>query len=138
MQPIVVTAAILVREGRVLLAQRREGAKQGLKWEFPGGKVEDGETPEQTLERELMEELGVKTRTGRIYDAKIFEYPSQKVLVLFYFSTLIEGEPQPIDANGLEWVTRDKIMDHDFAAADVGVAERLFSETGALSPWKDL
>lgn len=132
--PIVVTAAILIRDGRILVSQRRKEARRGLKWEFPGGKVEEGETPEAALERELREELGVETRTGRIYDAKLFEYPDQKVLVLFYFSGLLKGEPAPIDANAVEWVSPERLTDYDFAPADASVAAKLSGESLNLLP----
>lgn len=128
MQPIVVTAAILRRGDKVLIAQRRKEARHGLSWEFPGGKVEDGETPQEALERELEEELGVRTHTGHIYDARIFSYPDQKVLVLFYFAALAEGEPRPLDANRLAWVGRGEIMSYAFAGADADVARRLATE----------
>lgn len=123
--PIVVTAALLFRGGKILISQRRRDARRGLKWEFPGGKVEEGETPEAALERELREELGVRTRTGRIDDAKLFCYPDQKVLVLFYLSELLEGEPAPLDANAVEWVEPARLAEYDFCTADADVAARI-------------
>ena len=66
---IAVVAGILLRDGKILLAQRKEAASFALKWEFPGGKIEPGESPEEALERELQEELGIHTHTGRIFDA---------------------------------------------------------------------
>lgn len=131
--PILVTAAVLCRSGKILISQRRKEARRGLKWEFPGGKVEEDETPEKALERELWEELGVRTRTGRVFDARLFSYPDQKVLVLFYESRLTEGEPKPLDANALAWVAPERLTDYDFAEADAEVAKRLARESALLN-----
>ena len=64
-----VVAAVIRRGGRIMLCQRRPGVHNGLKWEFPGGKLEPGESPEQALARELWEELGIEAQVGRVRDA---------------------------------------------------------------------
>lgn len=120
---IVVSAGILERDGRLLLAQRKINGRLPLKWEFPGGKLERGETPEQALERELMEELGVQTRTGRIYDARVNE--SGDILILFYRTEIVAGEPKPLDANALLWTEPDALLTLDLAPTDRRVAESL-------------
>ena len=94
---IVVAAGIVQRDGKIMVCQRKAGKANGLKWEFPGGKLEPGESPEAALERELREELGIQTRTGRIYDAKHRVESGRELLILFYFSEILSGEPQPID-----------------------------------------
>ena len=82
---IAVVAGVVRREGRVLLCQRPEGKRFGLLWEFPGGKVEPGESPEAALERELREELAVQTRTGRVLDAlRLDGREGGDLLLLFY------------------------------------------------------
>jgi len=133
MNPVAVVAAVLVHDGRLLIAQRKKNANQALKWEFPGGKIERGETPEQALARELQEELGIRTETGRIFDAKIFEYPEKTVLLLFYISRLTGGEASAIDANAFRWVYPEELKEYDFADADKETAARLgkcrFSES---------
>ena len=68
---VVVVAGVAVEGGRVLLCRRKRGALEGMKWEFPGGKVEKGETPEAALVRELREELNVETRVTRLLDAVV-------------------------------------------------------------------
>ena len=84
---IAVVAGVVRREGRVLLCQRPEGKRFGLLWEFPGGKVEAGESPEAALERELREELDVETRTGRVLDAlRLDDRDGGDLLLLFYES----------------------------------------------------
>lgn len=116
-------AGIVLREGRVLLTQRRPGDRLPLKWEFPGGKLEAGETPEQALERELSEELGVLTRTGRIHAVKVNE--SGGILLLFYFSTILSGEPEPKECHALEWVEPRRLPEYDLAPTDRIVAQEL-------------
>ena len=126
--PLAVVAGIIRQDGRILVARRKAKDAQALKWEFPGGKIEPGETPEAALERELFEELGIRTRTGRIYDAKLFSYPEKTVLILFYFSEILEGKPAHKDTGGFEWTDPCNIMNYDFAGADTAVAERLAGE----------
>ena len=128
MQPLLVVAGVIVRDGRILVSQRPARAHQARLWEFPGGKVEEGETPEQALERELFEELGVKTRTGRIFDASLCEYPEKRVLILFYHSEIREGEPNALDANAILWARPGELKALEFAQADIRVAQRLKNE----------
>ena len=125
MNPTVVVAAVLVKDGRLLVAQRKPDASQALKWEFPGGKIEPGETPEAALSRELLEDLGIVTETGRIYDAKLHAYPEKTVLILFYKTRLIAGEAHALDANAFRWVTAEELHQLDFADADADTAMRL-------------
>ena len=128
---IPVVAAILRREGRVLIARRPEGRHMGGKWEFPGGKIEEGETPEQALERELKEELGICTRTGRIFHATVCRYPEKTVLLLFYESEWLSGELALIDEAEARFVSPQALGEYDFAPADVDAAALLI---GAARP----
>ncbi len=101
---IAVVAGVVRREGRVLLCQRPEGKRFGLLWEFPGGKVEAGETPEAALERELREELDVQTRTGRVLDAlRMDSRDGGDLLLLFYESEIVRGEPRTVECRALDW-----------------------------------
>ena len=115
---IAVVAALIVKDGKLLIAQRPAGRHMAGKWEFPGGKIERGETPEQALERELSEELGVKTKTGRIYHAIHHSYPEKDILLLFYRSALLEGEPRPIEEADVRWIGEDQLRAYDGAEAD--------------------
>ncbi|MBQ3080583.1 MAG: (deoxy)nucleoside triphosphate pyrophosphohydrolase [Clostridia bacterium] len=124
MKPLLVVAGIVEKNGEILISQRKANGQRALKWEFPGGKVEKGETPEEALERELMEELDIRTKTGRIFDAKLHGYPEGEVLVLFYRSSLVSGLPRAIDVNGFRFVKPEELLRYDFAPADVEVAER--------------
>ena len=115
---IAVVAALMVHNGKLLIARRPDGKHMAGKWEFPGGKIEKGETPEQALERELFEELGVKTETGRIYHAIHHSYPEKDVLLLFYRSRLISGEPQAIEEAEIRFIEEKELHDFDWAEAD--------------------
>lgn len=126
---IVVAAGILRREGRILLCQRKPGAQLGLKWEFPGGKLEKGETPQRALERELSEELGIVTRTGRIFDVGYQASGDREILILFFLTDLVQGEPECLDCNALSWARPEALGSYDLAPADAQVAARLASET---------
>src|SRR5215204_3200336 len=90
-----VVAAVIARDGRILIGQRRKTDSHGLKWEFPGGKVERGETPVAALARELEEELGIQARVGREIVRYAHEYPKRATILLIFFRvTQFSGEPQ--------------------------------------------
>ena len=125
---IPVVAGILRREGRILIARRPEGRHMGGKWEFPGGKIEEGETPEEALSRELYEELGIQTRTGHIYHATVCRYPEKTVLLLFYESEWLGGQLRAIDEAEAAWVFPEQLEDYDFAPADRDAVRRLIEE----------
>ena len=116
---IAVVAGVVRRGGRVLLCQRPEGKRLGLLWEFPGGKVEPGESPEAALERELREELAVQTRTGRVLDAlRLDGREGGDLLLLFYESEIAGGEPQTVECRALDWVLPKDVSTYDLAPAD--------------------
>jgi 8-oxo-dGTP diphosphatase len=115
---IVVTAGVIRRGGRLLAARRKAGSHMERHWEFPGGKLEPNESPEEGLERELAEELGVQVRVGRILDAVFHRYPEKNVLLLFYACEIIDGEPRPIDCEELAWVRTAELEALDWAPAD--------------------
>jgi len=103
---LVVAAALADSEGRILLQQRAPGrAMEGL-WEFPGGKVDDGETPEAALARELAEELGIEVDTACLAPAAFASAPNgtAHMVLLLYLCRDWRGEPRPLEASGLKWV----------------------------------
>ena len=119
---IAVVAGMVRRGGRVLLCQRPEGKRLGLLWEFPGGKLEAGESPEAALERELREELAIETRTGRVLDAlRLNDRNGGDLLMLFYESEIVRGEPRTVECRALDWT-----LPKDVAAYDLAPADRLF------------
>ncbi len=99
-----VVAAVIERDGKVLAARRRKGIRFGGLWEFPGGKLEDGETPEEGLERELGEEFGVRTRAVEFLLSVPHRGPSLAIELLVYRVHLVSGEFRPVDHDELRWV----------------------------------
>ena len=87
--PIVVTAGVVVRNGSILVARRKSGSHLEGLWEFPGGKLEPNESPEECLAREFKEELGVEISVDRISEVVFHRYPEKTVLLLFYSCRII-------------------------------------------------
>ncbi|MBQ3423996.1 MAG: (deoxy)nucleoside triphosphate pyrophosphohydrolase [Clostridia bacterium] len=121
---LVVAAAVVERAGKVMLCQRKADVHNALKWEFPGGKLEAGESPEEALARELHEELGIRVRVERARDVIFHRYPDRDVLVLFYGCTILRGEPRSLDCNAIAWATPGEMGGFDFAGADRTFVER--------------
>ena len=104
----VVAVALIDRRGRVLLQKRRAGARHGGLWEFPGGKVERGETPESALIREIAEELGVVVASADLFDqGEVGEDPGSepRVVLNLYRCARWDGEPRCLDAEAIGWFT---------------------------------
>ena len=131
-RPLIVSAGVVLRDGRVMLCRRKPGAHNGLKWEFPGGKLEPGETPEAALARELKEELDIVVEVGRICDAVLYRYPDREVLVLFYRCTLTEGEPRPVDCDAIQWAAPDDLASFNFSGADAEFVRRLVPQISEI------
>jgi 8-oxo-dGTP diphosphatase len=125
---IAVVAGLIEKDGRLLIARRPQGKHMAGKWEFPGGKIERGETPEAALERELFEELGIRTESGRIYHAVIHSYPEKDVLLLFYRSRLSAGTPRAIEEAECRWIGEEELDRFDWAPADRPVVNMLAEE----------
>ena len=130
MKTVVVAAGLIAGQGTVLLAQRREGDEQGLLWEFPGGKVEDGEDPRQALEREIREELGVDVAAGELFDATYYFYPNRPVLLLVYRCNILEGLPRPLACRDLRWTSPEEMKRLAMPPADEPIRQRLLFGEG--------
>lgn len=124
-----VVCAVIERDGNVLVAQRSEEKHYPLRWEFPGGKPEPGETPEQALVREVREELGCEIQVLHPLDVVDHDYGGEHhYLLLFYACRLVRGEPHVQPAQGLkkvEWAPRGRLASYDFLAGDRAFARRL-------------
>lgn len=115
-----VVAAVIERNGRILVCQRRRGQVHQLKWEFPGGKVEAGETPEVALQRELREELGIEAVIDAEITRYVYTYPNRApILLIFFRVTEFGGEPRNLVFETIEWEPRERLADYDFLEGDV-------------------
>jgi 8-oxo-dGTP diphosphatase len=121
----VVTAAIIRKGSRVLLARRSSEGRLAGFWEFPGGKVESGETPEESLARELFEELGITTRIGKKMTESSYQYEHGNFRIIAYSVDWISGEPSPNVHDRLDWVKIDNLTDYQVLPADVPIVESL-------------
>lgn len=123
---ITVVAAVIERDGEVLIAQRKKGGRHALKWEFPGGKVEPGETPRAALARELKEELAIDAEIGGELDRTEFSYPrGASILLIFLQVTRFQGEPQNAVFEQIKWELRAKLPEYDFLEGDVEFVRKL-------------
>jgi 8-oxo-dGTP diphosphatase len=118
---LVVAAALVDADGRVLLQQRAPGRHMEGLWEFPGGKVEPGELPEAALIRELQEELGIGTDAACLSPATFASAPlkDRHMLLLLYVCRKWRGTPQPLDASGLQWVRPSQMFALPMPPADM-------------------
>ena len=121
------TAGLIYKENKLLIAQRPPGKHGALKWEFPGGKIEEDEDPRDCLAREIREELGVEIRVMRIVETVFHRYPDRSILLLFYECEWISGDPRAIDCNAFAWAEPARLVDFDFLQADIDFIKRLIS-----------
>lgn len=114
-----VVAAIIEREGRILICQRTAQQSHALKWEFPGGKVEPGESPTQALARELHEELGITGARGQEITRYEYTYPGKNpVLLIFLHVEQFQGEPANLIFQDMRWEPRHRLASFDFLEGD--------------------
>lgn len=120
-----VAAALVFREGKLLITQRHPDAHLGGLWEFPGGKRESGETFQECLARELREELGIEIAIGDLVESVTHAYPEKTVHLRFFQCRWLRHEPRLLDCSAFKWVTPAELQDHQFPAADARLLKRL-------------
>jgi mutator protein MutT len=125
MKTVIVTAALISEGDRILVTQRKKGSSHALLWEFPGGKVEEGEDPRGALKRELKEELDVEAEVGMIFDAVFHSYPEHPVLLLVYRCRIDKGSLKPIGCHDLRWVSLKELAELAMPPADDAIREHL-------------
>jgi 8-oxo-dGTP diphosphatase len=119
-----VVAAVIERDGRYLITRRLEGTHLAGLWEFPGGKILQGEKPEDALRRELKEELGVEAAVGELIQTVDWTYPEMTVRLLF-FRCALAGEPTPLEGQEMRWVAPADLRSYNFPDADATLIARL-------------
>lgn len=122
---LVVAAAIILDNDKVLIAQRQEGSNMEYKWEFPGGKLEQDETPEECLVREIREELDMAIEPIEIYKAVRHKHNDKDILLLAYICKRIQGEGRAIECNDFKWISLDELGQYEYTPADVGIVDKL-------------
>jgi len=120
-----VVAGVVEKSGLILAARRGPGEKLEGKWEFPGGKIEPGETPEQSLAREFFEEFGVTIRVLGFIASSTFEYKHEPIELLAYRAELVGGDFVLTVHDEIRWVEPSKLCELDFASADIPLLDAI-------------
>jgi 8-oxo-dGTP diphosphatase len=121
-----VVAAVIERDGNILIGQRKPRGRHGLKWEFPGGKVEPGENLRTALVRELREELGIEAQIGEEIERYDFSYAAGQLTRLVFFRvTEFSGDPENLDFEQIAWAHPKQLPGYDFLEGDVDFVRRL-------------
>ena len=124
MKTVRVVAAVIRRDGRIFATQRGYGAfKDG--WEFPGGKIEPGETPEQALVREIREELDTEIRVGDLIERVEYDYPDFHLSMDCYWCEVVEGHLELKEHEAARWLSREELFSVDWLPADIGLIGRI-------------
>jgi 8-oxo-dGTP diphosphatase len=124
-EPVKVTAAILEKDGRIIIAQRKSTDHLAGKWEFPGGKIETGESPEACLARELNEEFHIDVSIGEYLGSIVHHYDHISIELMAYRTFWDGGKINSTDHKDYKWVTIDELEQYDFAPADQPFVEKL-------------
>jgi mutator protein MutT len=120
-----VVAAIIRNDGKILITKRHDNVHMANLWEFPGGKVEADESLEGALQREILEEVGIKIRVDSEFLIIDHDYPSKSVRLHFFNCSVLEGAPRPLDVADLRWVKPADLDDYEFPPADGELISKL-------------
>lgn len=120
-----VVAALIWQEGRFLICQRPAHKTRGLLWEFVGGKVEPGETPQQALIRECREELDITVAVGDVFWQVIHAYPDLTIQLTVFCATIQNGTPRLLEHMDARWITPKEIPQYDFCPADTDILQKI-------------
>jgi len=139
MRTVIVAAGVVIEDGKVLLSRRKSGTHLAGLWEFPGGKVEQGEDPRDALVRELHEELGITVTAGEILDVTFHRYDdAEKAVLLLFFEAARQpgsAEPSALDVAEVAWFDESRLDPSAFPPADVAVLAKVRARlAGAARP----
>ncbi|KGX87038.1 (deoxy)nucleoside triphosphate pyrophosphohydrolase [Pontibacillus litoralis] len=126
---IYVVGAVIIENGKILCAQRGSLKSLPLMWEFPGGKIEHGESPQQALQREIVEEMQCKVEIGEQIEHTVHEYDFGVVHLTTFYCTLLEGEPILTEHIAFKWLAAHELPSLDWAPADIPAIEKLSKVT---------
>ncbi|WP_237066169.1 8-oxo-dGTP diphosphatase MutT [Microbulbifer guangxiensis] len=121
----VAVGVILGPDGRILIARRPDHLHMGGRWEFPGGKVEESESVQQALERELREEIAIEVKALRPLTEIRHDYPEKTVLLDTWWVTKFNGEPRGLEGQEIRWVARDELDHYQFPDANQAIIEAI-------------
>ncbi len=123
-----VAAAVFEKEGKILLCQRAEGGNCAFLWEFPGGKIEKGETPKEALAREIKEELEVDIETGEVFSEYEFSYPEKDIYFYFIEAKILSGEIKLNVHKDFRWLEPAEAWEFPLCPADKPALEKLLKK----------
>lgn len=124
MKTVKVVAAVIKDNDKIFATQRGHGAFKGG-WEFPGGKIEEGETPQEALKREIMEELDTEIEVGELIDTIEYDYPEFHLSMGCYWCSVVIGDLVLKEHEDARWLRKDELMDVEWLPADVGLIGKL-------------
>ena len=127
MKTVRVVAAVIRKDDKIFATQRGYGEfKDG--WEFPGGKIEEGETPEQALAREIKEELDTEIQVGKLIDTIEYDYPKFHLSMDCFWCEIMQGGLELKEHEAARWLSKEDLYSVDWLPADVGVVEMVKEE----------
>ena len=122
---IEVVAAVIYKGDKFMIAQRNLKKSQGGLWEFPGGKIEPGETGEEALKREIREEFNAEIKVGELITEVVHHYPEKDVKLYFYRAELLDEHMEVLEHEAVAWITKEEKDKYQFAGADEEAIEKI-------------